>query len=108
MTEVSATSAPLLDELTSVVSRAAAAVLAARASAFTVRTKTDRTPVTAADEASEAIILEGVARLLPGVPIVSEEAAAAGRVGRRDAVFVLVDPVDGTRELVAGLDEFAI
>jgi len=70
--------------------------------------------VTAADEASEALILEGVARLLPGVPIVSEEAAGAGRGPRPppppqlDGMFVLVDPVDGTRELVAGRDEFTV
>ena len=101
--------AALIDDLTTIVSRAAAAILAARASALNPRTKADQSPVTAADDASEAIILEGVARLLPGVPVISEEASARSRpsasVGDE---FILVDPVDGTRELVAGRDEFTI
>ena len=77
--------AALIDDLTTIVSQAAAAILAARASALDTRIKADQSPVTAADEASEAIILEGVARLLPGVPIISEEASAARgrRRGRR-------------------------
>ena len=77
--------AALIDDLTTIVSQAAAAILAARASALNTRTKADQSPVTAADDASEAIILEGVARLLPGVPIISEEASAARgrRRGRR-------------------------
>jgi 3'(2'), 5'-bisphosphate nucleotidase len=108
LTQVSAISPRLLDEFTGIVSRAAAAVLAARASALAPRAKADLSPVTAADEASEAIILEGMARLLPGVPVVSEEAADGGYAGRRDGAFVLVDPVDGTRELLAGRDEFTV
>ena len=63
--------------------------------------------MTAADEASEAIILEGLARLLPGVPVVSEEAMAARRRAHGGR-FILVDPLDGTRELVAGRDEFCV
>lgn len=96
----------LIDDLTSIVSRAAAAILAARAGVLAPRRKADLSPVTAADEASEAVILEGLARALPGVPVVSEEAGApAGLAG--DTYF-LVDPLDGTRELVAGRDEFCI
>lgn len=106
MTQV--TSSHLLDELTSIVSRAAAAVLAVRANALAPRSKADQTPVTAADHAAEAVILDGIERLLPGVPIVSEEAAAGGKIGSREGTFVLVDPVDGTRELIAGRDEFTV
>jgi 3'(2'), 5'-bisphosphate nucleotidase len=98
----------LLDQMTSIVSRAAAAILAARASALNTRTKADQSPVTAADDASEAIILEGMTRLMPGVPIISEEASARAAVGAIGDEFILVDPVDGTRELVAGRDEFTI
>ncbi len=100
--------ASLIDHLTTIVSQAAAAILAARASALDTRIKADQSPVTAADDASEAIILEGVAKLLPGVPIISEEASAGAAVGAAADDFVLVDPVDGTRELVAGRDEFAV
>ena len=98
----------LIEHLTTVVSRAAAAILAARANTLDTRIKADQSPVTAADDASEAIILEGVAKLLPGVPIISEEASARTAIGSVGSDFVLVDPVDGTRELVAGRDEFTV
>jgi 3'(2'), 5'-bisphosphate nucleotidase len=100
--------AALIDQLTTIVSRAAAAILAVRESALNPRTKADQSPVTAADDASEAIILEGVARLLPGVPVISEEASARTAVEMVGNDVILVDPVDGTRELVAGRDEFTI
>jgi 3'(2'), 5'-bisphosphate nucleotidase len=96
----------LIDALTGIISRAAAAILKARAGALATRQKADRSPVTAADEASEAVILEGLARVLPGVPVVSEEAGATAELAG-DAFF-LVDPLDGTRELVAGRDEFCV
>jgi 3'(2'), 5'-bisphosphate nucleotidase len=98
----------LLDELTGLASRAAAAILAVPTPAATERTKPDRSPVTAADEASEAVILEGLARLLPGVPVVSEEASARGQQAMLGDTFLLVDPLDGTRELLAGEAEYAI
>jgi 3'(2'), 5'-bisphosphate nucleotidase len=97
-----------IDELTTVVSQAAAAILAARAASLNVRSKKDQSPVTAADDAAEEIIMAGVARLLPGVPIVSEEAVYRLPPGPFEGDFVLVDPVDGTRELVAGRDEFTV
>jgi 3'(2'), 5'-bisphosphate nucleotidase len=95
----------LIDELTGIVARASAAILEVRARGLATRTKADASPVTACDEAAEAIILDGLARLLPGVPVVSEE-AFAGLPGAKD--LVLVDPLDGTRELVAGRDEFCV
>jgi 3'(2'), 5'-bisphosphate nucleotidase len=98
----------LLDELTSVVSAAAAAILAARAGALDPRVKPDQSPVTAADEAAEAVILDGLARLLPGVPVVSEEAAGGAPPTGLGGQFILVDPLDGTRELLAGRDEFTV
>jgi 3'(2'), 5'-bisphosphate nucleotidase len=98
----------LLDELTTIVSAAAAAILAARAGSLEVRTKADLSPVTAADHAAEAVILEGLARVLPGVCVVSEEAVGRALPERIPGSFVLVDPLDGTRELVAGRDEFTI
>jgi 3'(2'), 5'-bisphosphate nucleotidase len=98
----------LLDELTTIVSRAAGAVLAAAAGGLMARNKADMSPVTAADEAAESVIIEAVLRLLPGLPIVSEEATGGAPPGRLDGGFVLVDPIDGTRELVAGRDEFTV
>jgi 3'(2'), 5'-bisphosphate nucleotidase len=106
--DIMAADGRLLDELTSIVSAAAAAIVAARAGSLDTRTKADHTPVTAADHAAEAVILEGLARLLPGMCVVSEEAVGRALPDRIPDRFVLVDPLDGTRELVAGRDEFTI
>jgi 3'(2'), 5'-bisphosphate nucleotidase len=76
-----------------------------------VRAKDDRSPVTDADDASEAVILEGLRRLTPGIPVVSEEATARGETKIAEArppFFWLVDPLDGTREFVNRTGEFAV
>jgi len=96
----------LLDEITTIVSRAGAAILATRSSGLEVRTKADDSPVTAADRAAEESILEGLARVLPGFAVVSEEAGML--CSALPDRFVLVDPLDGTREFVAGRDEFTV
>ncbi len=73
-----------------------------------VREKADRSPVTDADEAAEAAILERLAREQPGIPVVAEEQVAAGRVPALGASFFLVDPLDGTKEFIAGRTDFTI
>ncbi len=73
------------------------------------RLKLDQSPVTAADEEAEAMIMEALARTFPGVPVVAEEACARDGVPRRafsEAIFV--DPLDGTREFLAHNGEFTI
>lgn len=72
------------------------------------RVKPDQSPVTAADEASEAVILHGLARMLPDIPIVSEESADAKKSPSLTGTFIVVDPLDGTREFLAGRDEFTV
>jgi 3'(2'), 5'-bisphosphate nucleotidase len=106
--DTSAFNTRLLDELSSIVSAAGAAILAARTASLEVRTKADHSPVTAADHASEAVMLEGISRVLPGVSVVSEEAVMSLPPSDLSGSFVLVDPLDGTRELLAGRDEFTI
>src|SRR5262245_20247095 len=96
----------LLDDLTQLAARAAAAIMAVTPAALDLRLKPDQSPVTAADEAGEAVILEGLARLLPGVPVVSEEAAI--RPSALPSCFALVDALDGTREFIAGRPEFTV
>lgn len=102
-----AQAARLLDDLTSIVAGACAEIRAVSRGTVLQRMKADQSPVTAADEASEAAILEGVARLLPDVPVVSEESADASQT-RFDGSFLMVDPLDGTREFLAGRDEFTV
>jgi 3'(2'), 5'-bisphosphate nucleotidase len=98
----------LLDALTELVLTGAAAAIATLSPDLPRRLKADRSPVTAADEASEAAILDGLARLLPGVPVVSEEASEHAAPPDPGSHFLLLDPLDGTRELLAGRDEYTI
>jgi 3'(2'), 5'-bisphosphate nucleotidase len=99
----------VLDALSEIVSRAAQATLAIPFSSVQQRIKNDLSPVTAADEASEAVILEGLAKVLPDVPVVAEECVAGGKMpGALGASFLLVDPLDGTKEFLAGRDEFTV
>src|ERR1700722_10495785 len=65
--------AALAAELTALVAGAAAAILAVAQGDIATRLKADHTPVTAADEAADRVIAQGLARLLPGLAIVSEE-----------------------------------
>lgn len=97
-----------LDALTDIVAHAAAATLATPFHAVASRIKTDLTPVTAADEASEALIVEGLGRLLPGVQVIAEEGATRKLPAAIGSSFVIVDPLDGTREFLAGRDEFTV
>ena len=64
--------------------------------------------VAEADRLAEAIILEGLARIAPRIPVIAEEACCAGIVPAVDRCFFLVDPVDGTRECVGRNGEFTV
>jgi 3'(2'), 5'-bisphosphate nucleotidase len=98
----------VLEALSEIVSRAALATLAVPFSSVQHRLKDDKSPVTVADEASEAVILEGLARVLPGVPVIAEESVGDAPRGPLGASFLLVDPLDGTKEFLAGRDEYTV
>jgi 3'(2'), 5'-bisphosphate nucleotidase len=100
--------AQMLDALTEIAARASDAILKVAGNPD-VRNKDDGSPVTAADEAAEAIICEGLRRLAPSVPIVSEEQASHDRpqTVSRGSHF-LVDPLDGTKEFISGSDEYTV
>ena len=100
--------ADLMDEITKITAHAAETILDF-AETPDVHSKTDGSPVTSADLAAEAIICEGLQRLAPDVPIISEEQAARQKPTAivRGSYF-LVDPLDGTREFIAGRDEYTI
>jgi 3'(2'), 5'-bisphosphate nucleotidase len=94
--------------MTAMAVRAADAIMAVAPAAMAVRHKLDQSPVTAADEIAETLILEGLSRLLPGVPVVSEEAAEHGLPASLPDTFLLVDALDGTKEFIAGRPEFTV
>ncbi len=77
---------------------------------FVVHHKSDRSLLTQADLESQAIICEGLKKLYPSIPIVSEESTEFhDYAARKDwETFFLVDPLDGTKEFVHRNDEFTI
>ncbi|GFZ77023.1 3'(2'),5'-bisphosphate nucleotidase CysQ [Pseudohongiella nitratireducens] len=75
---------------------------------FEVRGKSDDSPVTEADEKAEAVIIEALRELAPEIPIIAEEAVAAGKTEQIAERFWLVDPLDGTREFINRNGEFTV
>lgn len=73
---------------------------------FEIRTKDDSSPVTEADEAADAIIAEGLERAFPDTLIVTEERAASHT--RSAANFLIVDPLDGTKEFIRRRGDFTV
>jgi 3'(2'), 5'-bisphosphate nucleotidase len=97
----------LLQPLTDLVLEAGAAILAVNRVGLKVDGKQDGTPVTEADLAADRIIGDGLARLAPVIPAVSEERVHLARPPYHGSFF-LIDPLDGTKEYVAGRDEFTV
>lgn len=89
---------------------AARRILAVYATAFDVEHKDDASPLTAADLASHACIVEGLERITPEIPVLSEESAegVATDLRRRWPLLWVVDPLDGTREFVKRNGEFTV
>ena len=102
-----AAAAALMEPLTDLVIRAGAAIRAIDRHAMRVDGKADGSPVTEADLAADRIIGEGLAWLIPEIPVLSEERAGLAQPPYRGSFFV-VDPLDGTKEFVAGRDEFTV
>ena len=98
----------LCAEVEALARLAGSAIRGIYATDFSVRDKADASPVTAADEQAEALILAALRRLTPAVPIVSEEASAAGRTPAVSEHFWLVDPLDGTKEFIQRNGEFTV
>lgn len=101
------TAAGLMEPLTNLVAEAGAAILRIDRNAMAVEGKADGSPVTEADLAADRVIAEGLARLAPGVPTLSEERTHLSAAPYRGSFF-LVDPLDGTQEFVAKRDEYTV
>ena len=99
--------AAMMQPLTDLVMRAGAAILAVDRVAMRVEGKPDGSPVTEADLAADRILAEGLAALQPAVPTLSEERAGLASPPFNGSFF-LIDPLDGTKEFVAGRDEFTV
>ncbi|MFT6916053.1 MAG: 3'(2'), 5'-bisphosphate nucleotidase [Motiliproteus sp.] len=76
---------------------------------FTIVDKADASPLTEADLASHHCIVEGLARLTPGIPVLSEESDAAVLFERNNwSRYWLIDPLDGTKEFIKKNGEFTV
>ncbi len=101
--------AGLLDTLERIALQAGARIMQIYARGVTASLTGDGSPLTEADLAAEAIIVAGLAAAAPDIPVVSEE--DGGGIGSRpdpEAVFLLVDPLDGTREFLGRNGEFTV
>ncbi len=85
-----------------------AKAMAIYAGNFAVDAKSDASPVTEADRLGEAIIVAGLSRLAPEIPVLAEEAAAGGIIPALGDEFFLVDPLDGTKEFITKTGEFTV
>ena len=97
----------LMEPLTALVVKAGEAILGVNRAAMRVDGKQDGSPVTEADLAADRIIAEGLAQLVADVPTLSEERTQLASPPFQGSFF-LIDPLDGTKEFVAGRDEFTV
>lgn len=100
---------PLLPAVVQLVRQAGAAILPHWRAGVAVTEKADASPVTAADLAAHHLLAAGLAALDPGIPLLSEEDADIA-LGERAhwTRWWLVDPLDGTKEFIAGSEEFTV
>jgi 3'(2'), 5'-bisphosphate nucleotidase len=99
----------LLTDVVALARTAGEAILDVYAGSFAVQHKDDRSPLTEADLRAHRLLVAGLERLTPGVPVISEEAAVPPLAVRRTWSWLwLVDPLDGTREFVNRTGEFTV
>ncbi|MDR0810347.1 MAG: 3'(2'),5'-bisphosphate nucleotidase CysQ [Gemmobacter sp.] len=73
---------------------------------FGVKTKSDASPVTLADEAADALISAGLRNAFPDVTLITEEQAASHALSAQ--TFLIVDPLDGTKEFIQRRGDFTV
>ena len=97
----------LIRRFSAIAAEAGQRIVEVRSRPHDVTAKSDGSPLTEADLAADAVIAAGLPAAAPGIPVISEEdatriALAAG------ATFILVDPLDGTREFLGPSGEFTV
>lgn len=90
------------------VLQAGACLLRCRAEGVESERKGDGSPVSRADREAEAIVVAALAQARPGIPVIAEEAVAAGRIPAVSGRAFLVDALDGTKEYLRGGDDFTV
>jgi 3'(2'), 5'-bisphosphate nucleotidase len=99
----------LLEPLLEIAAQASKRILEIYATDFQVDIKDDHSPVTAADRAAHEVILQGLQKLTPDLPVLSEESSRIPFPERRQwDSYWLVDPLDGTKEFINKNGDFTI
>jgi 3'(2'), 5'-bisphosphate nucleotidase len=100
--------AALLDRLMGAVLEAGACLLRHKADGVKSEKKSDGSPVSAADREAEDILCRALADAAPEIPVIGEEAVSAGKIPKFERCAFLVDALDGTKEFLAGGDDFTV
>src|SRR5687767_4573529 len=99
----------IMNELLLLCRDAGKAIMEVYSQEFSTEFKPDHSPVTAADHAAQRVLISGLNKLYPDIPIVSEEKLLVGYGERKSwKTFWMLDPLDGTREFIKRNDEFSI
>jgi 3'(2'), 5'-bisphosphate nucleotidase len=98
-----------IEDVLAIARSAGAAIMKIYEQDFAIETKADNSPLTAADRAGNAVIIEGLEQLFPAVPIISEETKLIDFSVRKDWEWCwVVDPLDGTKEFIKKNGEFTV
>lgn len=102
--------ASLLPSVLALARQAAKAIMNVRGRQdYLIRQKIDQSPVTEADLLAHDILEEGLSKLTPDIPILSEEGETIPLEMRKNwPVFWLIDPLDGTKEFIRGSEDFTV
>jgi len=99
----------LIEEICHIASNAADCILEIYDTDFSVESKEDRSPLTAADLAAHNTICTALEKLTPDIPVLSEESTELPYAVRSQwSRYWLVDPLDGTREFIKRNGEFTV
>lgn len=107
MSEFSSWSDKETQEMQRIAREAGACVMSCRNTGGSIERKPDGTPVTGADRKAQEIIIRMLEAFTPGVPIIAEEQENPQHLAD-SGTYWLIDPLDGTREYVKGLEEFTV
>ena len=98
-----------IEDVIRIAARASEEIVKIYNTGFTVENKEDDSPLTAADMAAHRTIMDGLRRLTPELPVLSEESSAIPFTTRSQwSCYWLVDPLDGTREFIKRNGEFTV
>lgn len=96
------------DQLARIALDAGAVIMEIYKTDFEIEKKSDSSPVTAADEQAETLILDALRAIDPELALIAEESVAAGHIPEHGNRFALIDPLDGTKEFVNNRGEFTV